>query len=76
MLLADAGDIFKYLDHSKIEKYKEAFQLYDKDEDGTISSKELGALLRCLGQNPSQEDIVEMIDVRTLVLRAYHSKAW
>ena len=37
--------------------------LYDKDGDGTISTKELGTCLRSLGQNPTQDEVIEMIDV-------------
>ena len=36
----------------------------DQDGDGTVSTKELGAVLRSLGSNPSQEEIEDMIDVR------------
>ena len=31
---------------------KEAFCLFDKDGDGTITVNELGTLVRSLGQNP------------------------
>jgi len=38
------------------------FQMFDKDGDGTISTKELGAVLRSLGLNPGQDEIDEMIE--------------
>jgi hypothetical protein len=35
----------------KIAEFKEAFSLFDKDGDGTITTKELGTVMRSLGQN-------------------------
>ena len=34
-----------------------------QDGDGTVSTKELGAVLRSLGSNPTPEEIEDMIDV-------------
>lgn len=34
-------------------EFKEAFMLFDKDEDGTITMAELGVVMRSLGQRPS-----------------------
>uniref|UniRef100_A0A8D2G7Q6 EF-hand calcium-binding domain-containing protein 11 n=1 Tax=Theropithecus gelada TaxID=9565 RepID=A0A8D2G7Q6_THEGE len=46
-------------------EFKEAFSLLDKDSDGTITTKELGAVLRSLVQNPTEkltdEEVDEMI---------------
>ena len=50
------------LTEEKVEIFKEMFQMFDKDGDGTISTKELGAVLRSLGLNPGQEEIDEMIE--------------
>lgn len=38
-----------------ISEFKEAFMLFDKDEDGTITMAELGVVMRSLGQRPSGE---------------------
>ena len=38
-------------------------RMFDKDGDGTVSTKELGAVLRSLGNNPTQDEIENMIDV-------------
>jgi len=39
---------------------KEAFALFDKKGSGTISSENLGDLLRALGQNPTQAEVAEL----------------
>ena len=38
-------------------EYKEAFNLFDRDGSGTITSKELSIAMRSLGQNPSEEQL-------------------
>ncbi|XP_062598570.1 neo-calmodulin-like isoform X2 [Saccostrea cucullata] len=40
---------------------KQAFELFDKNHDGKISSDELGRVLRTLGHNYSQEEVEDMI---------------
>ena len=39
----------KKLTKTEIEAFKECFQMFDKDGDGTINTKELGAVMRSLG---------------------------
>ncbi|XP_040578967.1 neo-calmodulin [Lepeophtheirus salmonis] len=46
----------------KLEEFKEAFALFDKNGDGTIDSHELVAVMRMMGYNPTDEEIQEMID--------------
>ncbi|XP_021344883.1 neo-calmodulin-like, partial [Mizuhopecten yessoensis] len=57
---------FKADDHSVAfllsTEYKEAFNMYDKDHDGIISTQKLGAVLRALGHNPTEIEMQEMID--------------
>ena len=38
------------LTEEQIAEFKEAFSLFDKDGDGTITTKELGTVMRSLGQ--------------------------
>ena len=44
-----------------IAEFKEAFSLFDKDGDGTITTKELGTVMRSLGQNPTEQELQDMI---------------
>ena len=56
-------------------EYKEAFRLFDKasalcfekivviqDGNGSISSKELGVAMRSLGQNPTEQELLDMVN--------------
>lgn len=36
-----------------VTEFKEAFMLFDKDEDGAITMAELGVVMRSLGQRPT-----------------------
>ena len=45
----------------KVDEVVEAFQIFDKDGDGSITTKELGTVMRSLGQNPSDDKIRQMI---------------
>ncbi|KAK0132544.1 Calmodulin [Merluccius polli] len=67
-LVADLTDIcfdnFKadQLTEEQIAEFKEAFSLFDKDGDGTITTKELGTVMRSLGQNPTEAELQDMIN--------------
>jgi len=49
------------LSAEQISEFKEAFSLFDKDGDGTITTKELGTVMRSLGQNPTEAELQDMI---------------
>ena len=46
----------------QLEEIKEAFSLFDKDGDGTITIDELATVMRSLGQNPTDEELQDMIN--------------
>ncbi|CAH1793156.1 unnamed protein product [Owenia fusiformis] len=50
------------LTHEQIAEFKEAFSLFDKNSDGTITTEELGTVMRSLGQNPTEAELQGMIN--------------
>lgn len=46
----------------QIAEFKEAFLIFDKDGDGSISVKEIGTVMRSLGQNPSDDELKNIVD--------------
>ena len=44
------------------EDFKEAFALFDKDGDGTISTRELVVVMRSIGLTPTLDEIQKMMD--------------
>ena len=52
----------KELSEEQIEEFRKAFLLFDKDGDGTITTVKLGTVMRSLGQNPTEEELQEMIN--------------
>ncbi|CAF1102681.1 unnamed protein product [Adineta ricciae] len=55
-------EIADQLTEEQIAEFKEAFSLFDKDGDGTITTKELGTVMRSLGQNPTEAELQDMIN--------------
>ena len=49
------------LTDEKMLELKEAFEMFDRDKDGLINSKELGNILRSLGHDPSDIELNDMI---------------
>jgi calmodulin len=46
-----------HLSKSQVDAFKTAFSLYDKDGNGTITAKELGQVMRSLGEYPTPEEL-------------------
>lgn len=49
------------LTDSQIAEAKEAFALFDKDNDGCITTPELGTVMRALGKNPTEAEVHKLI---------------
>jgi len=49
------------LSNEKIAEFRAAFELFDKDRDGQIKTKELGTIMRNLGQNPNHELLCKLM---------------
>jgi len=49
------------MSQEKIDEYQEAFIVFDKNENGVIESTELAAVMKSLGQNPTPDEIRDMI---------------
>ncbi|XP_063691171.1 calmodulin-A-like isoform X2 [Bolinopsis microptera] len=50
------------LSEEQIAEFREAFSLFDKDGDGTITTTELGTVMKSLGQSPCESDLQDMIN--------------
>ena len=44
--------------------FRNAFGMFDLDGNGVMCAKELGTLLRALGQNPTNDELEELMSVR------------
>ena len=51
----------EFLSAEQIEEFREAFQIFDADNSGSIGTDELREVLKSLGQHPSDEELDEMI---------------
>ncbi|XP_051152752.1 calmodulin-like protein 11 isoform X2 [Andrographis paniculata] len=50
------------LDEEQIVEFQEAFRLFDKDGDGCITVEELATVIRSLDQNPTEEELLDMMN--------------
>merc|ERR550517_225864 len=50
------------LSSKKIAEYREAFNIFDQDGDGSISIKDLARVLGSLGHNPAEGQLLEMFN--------------
>ena len=45
-----------------VTEYFEAFNYFDKDNSGHITTKELGTLMKSLGENPTENELQRIIN--------------
>ncbi|CAH8265521.1 unnamed protein product [Arabidopsis lyrata] len=50
------------LTYEQISEFKEAFRVFDKNGDGVITRKELGTVMRSLGQNLTQAELQDAMN--------------
>ncbi|XP_053402128.1 calmodulin-A-like isoform X1 [Mercenaria mercenaria] len=55
------SDILSKYSPGQIRELREAFKLFDKDGDGSITADELGTVMRNLGQFPSTDELYMML---------------
>jgi calmodulin len=46
---------------NRLKEYRDAFEMFDKDKDGYITAKELANVMRSLNQDPSEQELHDMI---------------
>lgn len=56
-----AADTKNVPSEEKTASYKETFDLFDKDQNGTISTSELGSIMRAVGHNPTEQDLEDIL---------------
>merc|ERR1712142_255585 len=49
------------MDAVRTAEFKEAFDEFDKDGSGTISPEELLGVLRAMGQNPTEDELLNLV---------------
>eukprot|EP00794_Sanderia_malayensis_P003944 gene3944-4490_t len=51
----------KKLSEEQIKEFREAFLVFDRDGDGTVTVSEIGLVMKSLGQNPTEAEIKSMV---------------
>jgi len=49
------------LSQAMIDEFKQAFDIFDADGGGDISTRELGRVMKLLGQNPSPDQLAQIV---------------
>ncbi|MFH4973333.1 hypothetical protein AB6A40_000042 [Gnathostoma spinigerum] len=53
---------FEGTNPERLVEYKQAFHLFDKGSTNTINAKDLGNAMRALGQNPTEQELLDMVN--------------
>ncbi|KAL5105091.1 Calmodulin [Taenia crassiceps] len=59
--MSKKGDKVQDDQDERLAEYRESFDLFDKDKNGRISTKELKAVMSSLGQNVTDAEVRQMI---------------
>merc|ERR1712038_1365771 len=57
-----AEDARNHLSKEQIFEFKQAFDIFDQDGGGDISTRELGRVMKLLGQNPTPQELDKIIE--------------
>jgi len=54
-------ELIKELTPDQVREYREAYKLFDRDGDDLVTWQELGNVMRSLGQNPTEDELKDMV---------------
>ena len=57
-----SDEITQELTEEQIAELKQAFNEFDNDGSGTITTKELGYAMRAMGMNPPEQELLDLIN--------------
>jgi calmodulin len=49
------------LTDDKLREFKESFEMFDRDKDGLINARELGNIMRSMGHELNEQELIDMI---------------
>ena len=58
----DTHKMAENLSEEQVAELKQAFNEFDVDGGGTINTKELGWAMRAMGMNPTENELLELIN--------------
>ena len=50
------------LSPEQVAELKQAFEMFDRDQGGSINTKELGCTMRAMGMNPTEAEILDLLN--------------
>ena len=58
------------MSEEQVAELKQAFEMFDRDQGGSINTKELGCTMRAMGMNPTEAEILDLLNEVTLLALA------